>query len=171
MRGVPGADQRNLLSRLARSTAGTSICHCGQFSTRDCARVVCGAGGIGDTQPYRRFICACDGIAIRHHHRRSACASAYERLAGATCVIVCDSWVCVILEYGMGHQSHCGRGQWFGSWGYSTMRVAFNALYLQEPHTGTGRYVTSLLSALGRVDGINEYLVLSPTEVKDVPET
>lgn len=51
------------------------------------------------------------------------------------------------------------------------MRVAFNALYLQEPHTGTGRYVTSLLSALGRVDGINEYLVLSPAEVKDVPET
>ncbi|HEX6541376.1 MAG TPA: glycosyltransferase family 1 protein [Ktedonobacterales bacterium] len=51
------------------------------------------------------------------------------------------------------------------------MRVAFNALYLLEPYTGTGRYVTNLLSALGRVDGINEYLVLSPTEVKNVPET
>jgi glycosyltransferase involved in cell wall biosynthesis len=51
------------------------------------------------------------------------------------------------------------------------MRVAVNALYLQEPHTGTGRYVTGLLRALGRVDGINEYLVLSPSEVKDVPET
>lgn len=51
------------------------------------------------------------------------------------------------------------------------MRVAFNALYLQEPYTGTGRYVSSLLRALGRVDGINEYLVLSPTEVKEIPET
>lgn len=50
------------------------------------------------------------------------------------------------------------------------MRVAFNALQLQEPFTGSGRYVTNLLSALGRVDGINEYLVLSPAEVKDVPE-
>jgi glycosyltransferase involved in cell wall biosynthesis len=51
------------------------------------------------------------------------------------------------------------------------MRVAFNALHVQDPYTGTGRYVTNLLGALGRVDGINEYLVLSPAEVKNVPET
>jgi glycosyltransferase involved in cell wall biosynthesis len=51
------------------------------------------------------------------------------------------------------------------------MRVAFSALPLQEPYTGTGRYVTNLLSALGRVDGINEYLILSPADVKNVPET
>ena len=51
------------------------------------------------------------------------------------------------------------------------MRVAFNALHVQEPHTGTGRYVTSLLRALGRVDGINEYVVLSRAEAKNVPET
>jgi glycosyltransferase involved in cell wall biosynthesis len=51
------------------------------------------------------------------------------------------------------------------------MRVAFNALFLQEPYTGTGRYTFNLLSALGRVDGINDYLVLSPTEPGVAPET
>lgn len=42
------------------------------------------------------------------------------------------------------------------------MRVAFNAQYLLEPRTGTGRYVANLLSALGRVDGINDYVVFTP---------
>ncbi|MEO7003779.1 MAG: glycosyltransferase family 1 protein [Ktedonobacterales bacterium] len=42
------------------------------------------------------------------------------------------------------------------------MRVAFNASFLQEPHTGTGRYLYNLLAALGRVDGVNEYVVLTP---------
>ncbi len=51
------------------------------------------------------------------------------------------------------------------------MRVAFNALYLLEPHTGTARYTYNLLSALGRVDGINEYAVLSPSALPEVPET
>jgi len=51
------------------------------------------------------------------------------------------------------------------------MRVAFNALFLQEPHTGTGRYVYNLLQALGRVDGVTEYAVLSPRQPKVVPET
>lgn len=51
------------------------------------------------------------------------------------------------------------------------MRVAFNALHVAEPYTGTGRYVTNLLRALGRVDGINEYLVLSPTAIQEPPET
>lgn len=51
------------------------------------------------------------------------------------------------------------------------MRVAFNALSLREPHSGTGRYVASLLRALGRVDGINEYLIFSPSQVENIPET
>lgn len=42
------------------------------------------------------------------------------------------------------------------------MRVAFNAQYLLEPRTGTGRYVANLLSALGRVDGINDYVIFTP---------
>lgn len=52
------------------------------------------------------------------------------------------------------------------------MRVAFNALYAQQRYAGrgTGRYVTALLRALGRVDGINEYLVFSPEEIKDLAE-
>ena len=52
------------------------------------------------------------------------------------------------------------------------MRVAFNALYAQQRYAdrGAGRYVTSLLRALGRVDGINEYLVFSPEEIKDLAE-
>ena len=45
------------------------------------------------------------------------------------------------------------------------MRVAFNGIFLQEPHTGTGRYLYNLLGALGRVDGINDYIVLSPRAI------
>lgn len=51
------------------------------------------------------------------------------------------------------------------------MRVAFNALFLNEPRTGTGRYVYNLLRSLGRVDGVTEYLVLSPRPVEHAPET
>lgn len=51
------------------------------------------------------------------------------------------------------------------------MRVAFNAQFLDEPRTGTGRYVYNLLSALGRVDGINDYLLLSPSEPAVMPES
>lgn len=51
------------------------------------------------------------------------------------------------------------------------MRVAFNALFLQEPRTGTGRYVYNLLHALGRVDGITDYLVMSPREPQEAPDT
>jgi glycosyltransferase involved in cell wall biosynthesis len=43
------------------------------------------------------------------------------------------------------------------------MRIAFNALYLRQPYTGTGRYTYNLLSALGRIDGINDYIILSPS--------
>jgi len=51
------------------------------------------------------------------------------------------------------------------------MRVAFNGLFLQEPQTGTGRYVYNLLASLGRVDGVTEYTVLSPQSMTQVPET
>ncbi|MFI5272097.1 MAG: glycosyltransferase family 4 protein [Ktedonobacterales bacterium] len=51
------------------------------------------------------------------------------------------------------------------------MRVAFNALFLQDPRVGTGRYVYNLLRSLGRVDGVTEYVVLSPREPALVPET
>jgi glycosyltransferase involved in cell wall biosynthesis len=51
------------------------------------------------------------------------------------------------------------------------MRIAINTFFLQEPRTGTGRYLYNLLNALGRVDGINEYLALSPREPAEMPET
>src|SRR5579871_2061784 len=51
------------------------------------------------------------------------------------------------------------------------MRVAFNGLFLSEPKTGTGRYAYNLLQSLGRVDGVNEYHVLSPHAPREVPDT
>src|SRR5690348_17721973 len=51
------------------------------------------------------------------------------------------------------------------------MRVAFNALCLQEPGTGAGRYAYHLLRSLGRVDGVTEYAIFSPKPPKDVPDT
>ncbi|MBF6589194.1 MAG: glycosyltransferase family 4 protein [Ktedonobacterales bacterium] len=51
------------------------------------------------------------------------------------------------------------------------MRVAFNALFLEKPQTGTGRYTAHLLAALGRVDGINDYVVFSPSKPAHEPET
>lgn len=51
------------------------------------------------------------------------------------------------------------------------MRVAFNGLFLDEPNTGTGRYAYNLLQSLGRVDGVNEYHVLSPHAPREVPDT
>jgi len=51
------------------------------------------------------------------------------------------------------------------------MRVAFNALFLNALRTGTGRYVYNLLQSLGRVDGVTEYLVLSPRPIERPPET
>ena len=51
------------------------------------------------------------------------------------------------------------------------MRVAFNGLFLQEPKTGTGRYVYNLLESLGRVDGVTEYSILSPAPLTQVPES
>ncbi|GAC1476659.1 MAG: glycosyltransferase family 1 protein [Ktedonobacterales bacterium] len=51
------------------------------------------------------------------------------------------------------------------------MRIAYNALFLQYPGSGTGQYARHLLQALGRVDGINDYLILSPHDIPDAPET
>jgi glycosyltransferase involved in cell wall biosynthesis len=51
------------------------------------------------------------------------------------------------------------------------MRVAINALFLQEPEVGQGRYVYSLLEALGQVDGVTDYLILGPKSPKATPET
>lgn len=51
------------------------------------------------------------------------------------------------------------------------MRVAINALFLQEPQVGQGRYVYNLLEALGQVDGVTDYLILGPKEPKAAPET
>jgi glycosyltransferase involved in cell wall biosynthesis len=50
------------------------------------------------------------------------------------------------------------------------MRVAINALGLHERSTGVGRYTYHLLAALGRVDGVNEYLLLSPYNDKALPD-
>jgi glycosyltransferase involved in cell wall biosynthesis len=51
------------------------------------------------------------------------------------------------------------------------MRVAINGLGLHERSTGVWRYTYHLLTALGRVDGVNEYLVLSPyDEQKTLPD-
>ncbi|HEY7834444.1 MAG TPA: glycosyltransferase family 1 protein [Ktedonobacterales bacterium] len=51
------------------------------------------------------------------------------------------------------------------------MRIAFNGLFLQDPGSGTGQYTRHLLEALGRVDGANDYVILSPRDVPDRPET
>lgn len=51
------------------------------------------------------------------------------------------------------------------------MRIAFNGLTLREPPSGARRYAYHLLRALGRVDGVNDYLVLSPGEPREIPET
>jgi glycosyltransferase involved in cell wall biosynthesis len=51
------------------------------------------------------------------------------------------------------------------------MRVAINGLGLHERSTAVWRYTYHLLAALGRVDGVNDYLVLSPyDERKTLPD-
>lgn len=44
------------------------------------------------------------------------------------------------------------------------MRIGMNALFFRFPSTGTGQYMTHLLSALAEVDGENEYVLLSPDD-------
>jgi glycosyltransferase involved in cell wall biosynthesis len=51
------------------------------------------------------------------------------------------------------------------------MRIAINGYSLLEPHETANEYTRHLLHALGRLDGMNDYVVLSPREVTDTPET
>lgn len=51
------------------------------------------------------------------------------------------------------------------------MRIAINGHFMEMPGSGTGQYLRNLLRAIGRLDGINEYLILSPHAVADEPET
>lgn len=51
------------------------------------------------------------------------------------------------------------------------MRIAINGFALLEPQETAGEYTRHLLHALGRLDGMNDYVVLSPRDVPDAPET
>ena len=45
------------------------------------------------------------------------------------------------------------------------MKIGMNALFFQYPATGSGQYMTHLLSALAEVDSRNEYVLLGPQPV------
>ena len=47
------------------------------------------------------------------------------------------------------------------------MKIGINALFLQNPATGSGQYLLHLLSALAEVDKQNEYILLGPQPLKD----
>jgi glycosyltransferase involved in cell wall biosynthesis len=51
------------------------------------------------------------------------------------------------------------------------MRIAINADFLAEPRTGAGRYIAQLVEALGRIDGVNDYLVLTHRHAASHPST
>ena len=51
------------------------------------------------------------------------------------------------------------------------MRIAINADILAEPQSTNGRYLAQLLEALGTIDGVNEYLLLSQREISSRPPT
>ena len=92
--------------------------------------------------------------------------TAYYR---ATADSLCYAVLVMLPDFGRAIMR--SRAAMWGGVGSPNMRVAFNALFLQEPRTGTGRYVYNLLHALGRVDGITDYLVLSPKPLLDAPDT
>ncbi len=50
------------------------------------------------------------------------------------------------------------------------MRIAINGDALADPQTGTGRYVTQLITALGQIDGVNEYRILHYRPVLAYPQ-
>jgi glycosyltransferase involved in cell wall biosynthesis len=50
------------------------------------------------------------------------------------------------------------------------MRIAINGWFLLESGSGMALYMRQLLDALGRVDGMNEYRVMTPRPVKRPPE-
>jgi glycosyltransferase involved in cell wall biosynthesis len=47
------------------------------------------------------------------------------------------------------------------------MKIGINALFLQNPATGSGQYLRHLLSALAEVDKRNEYILLGSQPLKD----
>ena len=51
------------------------------------------------------------------------------------------------------------------------MRIAINADALSEPQSATARYLTQLIAALGTIDGVNEYLLLSQHLIQERPAT
>jgi glycosyltransferase involved in cell wall biosynthesis len=46
------------------------------------------------------------------------------------------------------------------------MKIGMNALFFQYPATGSGQYMTHLLSALAEIDQQNEYVLLGPQPVE-----
>jgi glycosyltransferase involved in cell wall biosynthesis len=46
------------------------------------------------------------------------------------------------------------------------MKIGINALFFQHPATGSGQYMTHLLSALAQIDSQNEYVLLGPQPVE-----
>ena len=46
------------------------------------------------------------------------------------------------------------------------MKIGMNALFFQYPATGSGQYMTHLLSALAEIDSQNEYVLLGPGPVE-----
>ncbi len=46
------------------------------------------------------------------------------------------------------------------------MKIGMNALFFQYPATGSGQYMTHLLSALAEIDSQNEYVLLGPQPVE-----
>lgn len=48
------------------------------------------------------------------------------------------------------------------------MKIGINALFFQFPATGSGQYMTHLLSALGEVDSRHEYVLLGPQPIDQV---
>jgi glycosyltransferase involved in cell wall biosynthesis len=47
------------------------------------------------------------------------------------------------------------------------MKIGINALFLQNPATGSGQYLLHLLSVLTKVDTQNEYILLGPQPLED----
>ncbi|MDQ2887909.1 MAG: glycosyltransferase family 4 protein [Chloroflexota bacterium] len=46
------------------------------------------------------------------------------------------------------------------------MKIGMNALFFQYPATGSGQYMTHLLSALAEIDSQNEYVLLGPGPIE-----
>ena len=46
------------------------------------------------------------------------------------------------------------------------MKIGINALFFKFPTSGSGQYLTHLLSALTEVDSQNEYVLLGPQQVE-----